>query len=1676
MMASRLREVTPLKAKELQNRPQPLRSVLRELMALLSALDGRIAEFADGGADPHQLATVLPELIQARDVFTLVELAGPQLLTEEMAKIVEALIEEQIEQRDEALEALMAATVELPNYLQRVEAGAPDVPMLLLPLVNDLKAARGAQLLSEAAMLLPDMRLPRDTGDRTVPNGRLEATVKVVRQRYMRALLALLRGQEQDKAITVLAWSFKELRGASSLRSTRMFWLIGRGLIDGLRAGTLQPSPAIKSILGQLDRCMKAAAKHGEVELSRAIPTSLLKNMLFYCGRAGDASDVLKLIRQRYQLDALVVSEASIADAKQRHSVPTPALVSAARESIDTELSKIKDAIEAFVHNERAIKDDLLPLHLTASRLCDSLTVLGLSQSRNLLEKQVPLLQVIGDLNRRAAVPRLHQLAQVLLETERSIDVELDALQHHGDDLDASQEIDVEQSSLATLPREEWREMVNTVCSEMLHLSARFRDAFLLYIGPQTANAGLHAVLPQFRDAVGIVTVLPLPSARDILARLADVTERRYLNASIKPGTDEQRYIADTVASFELYLESLKNGELGGKAYLRVCFDALQQLEHLPVGTHSGLAEVADQTAEHAAINDELLETFIDEAQEVTGDIEENIQLWRDGENSNEALQSLRRSFHTLKGSGRFVGAHQIGELGWSIENLLNHKISQEDFGPDPQTLALLREALAALPTMVSSLVEPQLEQTGAHAVIEKANRISASSTPVASASFMEASIEAAGDLTGDLPRFQRDAVLRDIFVRECRSHLKAVQKHLADRTDSAGGLMPDETVTHLLHTLNGSARTAQAGAVAVLVSPMESLLAHYRESHRNVPAIEMALIHRSLASIDTSLKLIERGDVGDENAERLVRELRGILGQLDREREQNRGPINDELRDVFLEEAGDLLQTAERALTHWRDEPSSDEPQERFKRVLHTLKGSARMSGYQTLADVSHALESAIARAAQVSNKFSDNELGRYQEALDALNMCLDGLRKGDPVVDFDWLLAALDGKAPAQQTAPLVRAAEMSAGSVDVDLDGSSDALAGGAMIRPLEAINSNFAEVDATGGDLLRVNASTMGQLIQRASEINILRATLADSQVEVQTQLNELSQTIKRMREQMRTLHYAAETDLKVSSPDMDATGFDPLEMDRYSRLQEITRGLSESVGDLDELQNGLRRQMRINRATLDAQQSAGTDLQEQLLKTRLVRFDSLKNRLQRVVRQTAKSNDKQVKLVLEGGDALLDRVLLGNLTAPIEHILRNAIVHGIELPQERTEAGKLAMGSVIVRAQQEGGDVKLRIVDDGAGLNIEKIRAVAEAKGLLEKGQPCDDDELAQLLLVSGFSTAAEVTQDAGRGVGLDVVNRELKSAGGALSIQSQRQVGTMFELRLPQSLAIERVLLVRGGSDNFALPLKTVAAVQHVAPEVVRNAYINPSASFSYDGHNYRVQHLGEMLGVGDWIPNAAEDTVPLVLVDTGEQRVALHVDALVGRREIPVRPGGEQLRTMRTFNGASVLADGQVVLVLNIAGMLLERSGRVASVEVGDGTQVLSVIDESLPTVMVVDDSITIRKVTSRMLERNGYRVVTARDGLEALNALRNHNPAVILLDLEMPRMDGFELAERLRQNEETREMPLIVISSRTGHKHRERARSLGVSEFFGKPYQEQKLLQSLASIVDEKTVGADA
>jgi len=402
--------------------------------------------------------------------------------------------------------------------VQRVEAGAPDVPLLVLPLVNDLKAARGVDLLSEAAMLLPDMRLPRDESEREIEQGKLEAAIKKVRQRYMRALLALLRGQDTSNAVTVLAWTFKELRSASSLRSTRMFWLIGRGIADGLMHGTLEPTPAIKSILGQLDRSMKSAHTHGELAFSRSIPTSLLKNMLFYCGRAGDSSDVLKLIRQRYQLHKLMGSETHLAEAKERHSLPSPALIAAARESIDAELGVVKDTVEAFVHNEQASPEELLPLPLIVSRLCDSMTVLALVRSRSLLAEQQEMLQTVADLQRGSAVARLYHFAESLLLVERTIEKELDELQHGSGHVDTSQEIDSEQSSLATLPREEWREMLGCICSELLQLSARFREAYLSYIEPESSDTSLNMVLPQLRDAAGIVTVLPLPSAKDVLA------------------------------------------------------------------------------------------------------------------------------------------------------------------------------------------------------------------------------------------------------------------------------------------------------------------------------------------------------------------------------------------------------------------------------------------------------------------------------------------------------------------------------------------------------------------------------------------------------------------------------------------------------------------------------------------------------------------------------------------------------------------------------------------------------------------------------------------------------------------------------------------------------------------------------------------------------------------------------------------------------------------------------------------------------------------------------------------------------------------------------------------------------------------------------------------------------
>jgi chemosensory pili system protein ChpA (sensor histidine kinase/response regulator) len=424
------------------------------------------------------------------------------------------------------------------------------------------------------------------------------------------------------------------------------------------------------------------------------------------------------------------------------------------------------------------------------------------------------------------------------------------------------------------------------------------------------------------------------------------------------------------------------------------------------------------------------------------------------------------------------------------------------------------------------------------------------------------------------------------------------------------------------------------------------------------------------------------------------------------------------------------------------------------------------------------------------------------------------------------------------------------------------------------------------------------------------------------------------------------------------------------------------------------------------------------------------------------------------------------------------------VHGIEPRAARVAQGKNETGELLVEVRQEGNEIVLVFSDDGGGLNVERIREKARASGLLEEGEEVGEARIADLIFQPGFSTATEVTELAGRGVGMDVVRAEAGGLGGRVSVETTRGQGTRFTIHLPLTLAVTQVVLVTVASRTYALPSVLVEQVQQLRPQPLAQAY--------NDGHivwlnqEVKLYFLAGLLGQTDRSP-IAQRYSPLLILRSGNQRVAVHVDEVIGNQEVVVKNIGPQLARMSGVAGATVLGSGDIVLILNPVQLAqhVERDrlhAVVSEPQIGGAVAELTLQQpvpsraepvaglETLPTIMVVDDSLTVRRVTQRLLTREGYQVVLAKDGVDALQQLQDYTPDVMLVDIEMPRMDGFDLTRNVRGDERYAAIPIIMITSRTADKHRDFAMELGVNVYLGKPFQEEELLRHLAQFIGGK------
>lgn len=771
----------------------------------------------------------------------------------------------------------------------------------------------------------------------------------------------------------------------------------------------------------------------------------------------------------------------------------------------------------------------------------------------------------------------------------------------------------------------------------------------------------------------------------------------------------------------------------------------------------------------------------------------------------------------------------------------------------------------------------------------------------------------------------------------------------------------------------------------------------------------------------------------------------------------------------VFLEEAKDLAESSGEDFAAFRHNTSDVASLQALQRKLHTIKGGARMVSANGVADLAHEMET-------VYEDLGNRRLPATRMVANLLFAC------------HDWITAAvglLENNYNPPRPTPLIDALhrfikkpdslnEVPTVSLEKEIDFINEyqafllASKNTRDISRMPPMKGVFGEsVDSSNNnEMIRISASLLERMINLSGEAAINRARIDMNLASITGSIEEMGMTVQRLFDQLRRMDIELEEQILAQiDDDTFDEDFDPLEMDQYSSLNQLSKSLSESASDLLDIKATMLDKTRDGENLLLQLSRTQADLQDSLMNSRMVPFSRLTPRLQRIVRQTASELGKNVELTVVNADDEMDRSILDRITSPLEHMLRNAVDHGVEMPTKRSELGKPLMGRITLEVLREGGEMVILLSDDGAGVNVEAVRNKAISQGLIHPDEQLSDNDIMQYIFNAGLSTTSKVTQISGRGVGMDVVRTEIRQLGGSVSVESKLGEGSRFIIRVPLTVAMSDALIVRVADRQYAIPLVQIERVVQMNASELLAYHQSGDNTIRIDNKNYRLRYLNEILTGNYFNEIISGTTLPVIIIKTQTgQALALQVDEIVGSRiEIVVKPLERQLSNLSGISAATIMGDGSVMLILDLLALMRTAQTRRE-------VEVVEPESSRRRLIMVVDDSVTVRKVTSRFLERQGFEVIVAKDGVDAIEILQDAMPDLMLLDIEMPRMDGFEVATQVRHSPRLSHLPIIMITSRTGEKHRERAFEIGVNDYMGKPFQEVELLERIGNLLNIK------
>jgi len=819
---------------------------------------------------------------------------------------------------------------------------------------------------------------------------------------------------------------------------------------------------------------------------------------------------------------------------------------------------------------------------------------------------------------------------------------------------------------------------------------------------------------------------------------------------------------------------------------------------------------------------------------------------------------------------------------------------------------------------------------------------------------------------------------------------------------------------------------------------------------------------------------------------------------------------VPDEILEFFQPEAEEHLQVVSDCLISLEGNNNPEEINKLF-RAIHTVKGSAAQVGLKRLGAIAHRVEDLIGR-------LRDGEIEPSPAVVDLCLESVDTLKKtlhrqwADEVemrTGVDSLLGRIAEFAPLDPEeaeassaltisgeAPHAREMEAAPQTAAAAKKAAKQVAGGTSTVKSVRIALARLDRMMNTVGELV-INRTRM---VGRVAELEKLVDTLSFSKERLQGKVNEFQEKYEFNRiSNNRTMpgsfsngrntpgSFSGEpTPQMLTSAAAGDTSFwsefSELEMDRYDDFNILSRSMAEISADVNEVLSQLEGFIGRVEGDIDEFTKLAHHLQDEITAARMVPIGTLYSRLSRAVRDAANSTGKHVELDLSGSETELDNNIIQQISDPLVHLVRNSVAHGIEQSADRVAAGKSSAGNIMLRAYHRGNHIYIEVEDDGGGINYERVKQSAIERGLVseETADRLTERDLREILFHPGFSTASAKTELAGRGVGLDVVRANLNALNGEIEIESTSGKGTKFTLKVPLTLIISPALFVRCGTTNFALPLAVVEEIRRLRADEIED--VGGKLLTKVRDVVTEVVRLDTYLGLPPLEP--INGYFRMVVANAGSRKIGLVVEEVLGKDEIVIKNLGEYLRRVKLFPGTTIAPDGSLILLIDLNRMVatepserrpLQASASAArifapgSTAIARGSIPSEAIDrvEQERVIVVADDSISVRKFVGRMLEKNGYRVKLAADGLEAAELVTQHGCHLVITDLEMPRMTGYELMVQLRQSPSTRRIPVMVVTSRAGAKHRDRAMKEGATAFLTKPVQEDQLIAAVEQLI---------